>query len=188
MKPALILIDIETAFHDLSLWGARNNPDAEDQAGRLLDHWRTINAPVIHIRHISTNPDSPLAPGKGGTDFMAQVTPLPGETIFEKSANSAFIGTPLEQYLRDQGIEQVLTCGLTTPHCVSTTSRMAANLGFDTILAHDACAAFTSCARTDWAPDLPAMNAEDIHNSAIAHLHGEFLTARSTASILADFA
>ncbi len=186
MKPALILIDIETAFHDLSLWGARNNPDAEDQAGLLLRHWRACNAPVVHIRHVSANPDSPLAPGKGGTDFMEQVTPLPGEVIFEKSANSAFIGTSLEQHLRGLGIGHVVTCGLTTPHCVSTTSRMAANLGFDTTLAHDACAAFTSCAQTDWNPDLPAMSAEDIHNSAIAHIHGEFLTARKTADIIAD--
>jgi nicotinamidase-related amidase len=188
MKPALILIDIETAFHDLSIWGARNNPDAEDQAGRLLQHWRKIAAPIVHIRHVSVTPGSPLARATGGTEFMEQVTPLPGEVIFEKSANSAFIGTPLEQHLRDLGVTSVVTCGLTTPHCVSTTSRMAANLGFETTLAHDACAAFTSCAQTDWNPDLAAMSAEDIHNSSIAHIHGEFLTARRTNDIIADLA
>lgn len=186
MHPALILIDIETAFHNLSVWGARNNPDAEDKAGKLLAHWRASGAPIVHIRHVSANPDSPLAPGKGGTDFMPQVAPLANETIFEKSANSAFIGTPLEKHLRDLGVTDVVTCGLTTPHCVSTTSRMAANLGFTTVLAHDACAAFTSCAQTDWNPDLPAMSAEDIHNSAIAHIHGEFLRARTVDAIIAD--
>ncbi len=184
MARALILIDIETAFHNLDLWGARNNPDAEDQAGRLLTHWRETGAPIVHIRHVSTNPDSPLAPGKGGTDFMEQVTPLPGETIFQKSANSAFIGTPLEQHLRALDVSAVVTCGLTTPHCVSTTSRMAANLGFDTTLAHDACAAFTSCARNDWLPGLPAASAQDIHNTAISHIHGEFVQARRTDDIL----
>ncbi len=188
MHPALILIDIETAFHDLEFWGARNNPDAEDKAGALLAHWREMRAPIVHVRHVSQNPDSPLAAGKSGTDFMAQVAPLPGETIFEKSANSAFIGTSLETHLRDLGVTDVVTCGLTTPHCVSTTSRMAANLGFNTVLAHDACAAFTSCAQTDWNPGLAPMSAEDIHNSAIAHVHGEFLTARSTNAILADVA
>ncbi len=188
MRPALILIDIETAFHDLEFWGARNNLDAEDKAGKLLAHWRRLSAPIVHIRHVSANPDSPLAPGKGGTEFMAQVTPMPGETIFEKSANSAFIGTPLETHLRDLGISDVVTCGLTTPHCVSTTSRMAANLGFGTVLAHDACAAFTSCAQTYWNPDLAPMSAEDIHNSAISHIHGEFLMARSTDAIIADLA
>lgn len=187
MHPALILIDIETAFHNLEIWGERNNPDAEDKAGKLLAHWRQRKAPIVHIRHVSTNPDSPLAAGSGGTDFMAQVTPLPGEIIFEKSANSAFIGTTLETHLRDLGVTDVVTCGLTTPHCVSTTSRMAANLGFTTVLAHDACAAFTSCAQTDWNPDLAPMSAEDIHNTAIAHIHGEFLTARTANDIIADF-
>ena len=186
MKPALILIDIETAFHDLQVWGARNNPQAEDQAGRLLQHWRSIDAPIVHIRHVSANPDSPLAPGKGGCEFMDQVTPLAGETVFEKSANSAFIGTSLESHLRGLGVTDVVTCGLTTPHCVSTTSRMAANLGFGTVLAHDACAAFTSCAQTDWNPGLAPMSAADIHNAAIAHIHGEFLTARSTDDIIAS--
>lgn len=184
MKPALILIDIETAFDDLDYWGARNNPDAEDQAGQLLAHWRRIGAPIVHVRHVSVNPDSPLAAGKQGTAFMPQVLPLEGETVFEKSANSAFIGTPLEQHLRDLGVTEVVTCGLTTPHCVSTTSRMAANLGFATTLAHDACAAFTQCAQTGWNPDLPAMSAEEIHNAAIAHIHGEFVTARRTADII----
>ncbi|SHK59669.1 Nicotinamidase-related amidase [Shimia gijangensis] len=186
MHPALLLIDIETAFRDLTFWGARNNPDAEDKAGRLLTQWRKAGAPVVHIRHVSTNPGSPLAAGKGGTDFMPQVAPLPGETVFEKSANSAFIGTTLEAHLRDLGVTDVVTCGLTTPHCVSTTSRMAANLGFNTVLAHDACAAFASCAQTDWNPDLAPMSAEDIHNAAIAHIHGEFLTARTVESIIAD--
>lgn len=35
----------------------------------------------------------------------------------------------LEPYLREKGICQILFAGLTTDHCVSTTVRMAANLG-----------------------------------------------------------
>lgn len=188
MRPALILVDIQTAFLKLDRWGARNNPDAEDKAGALLAHWRQLGAPTVHIQHISVTPGSPLAPQAGGIDFMPQVAPLPDETVFRKSANSAFIGTPLEAHLRQLGLREVVICGLTTPHCVSTTARMAANLGFATTLAHDACAAFASCAQTDWAPDLPEMSAEQIHNAAIAHIHGEFVTARATGAIIADLA
>lgn len=182
---ALILIDIQTGF-DAPVWGPRNNPGAEANAGRLLARWREAGAPVIHIRHVSREPQSPLGPETGGTAFKPAVAPRPGEAIFEKSVNSAFIGTGLEDHLREAGIDQLVICGLTTPHCVSTTVRMAANLGFSVRLAHDACASFAANARTDWAAGMAPLSAEEIHRGAVSHLHGEFATALSTASLLAD--
>ena len=173
--PALILIDIQTGF-DSPVWGDRNNPDAEEKAGDLLARWRRAGAPVVHSRHVSIEPGSPLGPATGGTAFKPQVAPEAGEVIFDKSVNSAFIGTGLEAHLRDIGATDLLICGLTTPHCVSTTCRMAANLGFRVRLTHDACAAFTGNANGGWA-NLPAMTATEIHASAVSHLHGEFVTA-----------
>lgn len=179
---ALLLIDIQRGFDD-PRWGARNNPDAEAAAGTLLSHWRTAEAPVIHIRHLSTTPGSPLA--GPGAEFKPEVAPLPGETIFEKQVNSAFIGTGLEAHLRGLGVSDLVICGLTTPHCVSTTCRMAANLGFTVTLAHDACAAFAANADSSWSGAAP-MTPEEIHASAVSHLHGEFVRARSVAEILAE--
>lgn len=184
MPAALILIDIQTGF-DTPAWGARNNPGAEDNAGRLLQAWRDAGHPLCHIRHVSIEPGSPLGPETGGTEFKPQVAPLPGETVFDKSVNSAFIGTPLQAHLEGLGVTDLVICGLTTPHCVSTTTRMAANLGFRVRLAHDACAAFDSNADASWQPGLPAMDAAMIHAAAISHLHGEFAQARTTAEILA---
>lgn len=183
-QAALILIDIQTGF-DSPVWGARNNPQAEENAATLLRRWRNSNAPVIHIRHVSIEPDSPLGPDTGGTAFKPQVMPRAGEVIFEKSVNSAFIGTGLEEHLRRLGIQDVVVCGLTTPHCVSTTCRMAANLGFRVTLAHDACASFTANAQTDWNGGSQMMP-EDIHDTAVSHLHGEFVTAVSVAEIFSQ--
>lgn len=179
---ALVLIDIQAGF-DNPVWGARNNCQAENNAARLLAAWRGADAPVIHIRHVSAEPGSPLGPGPGSA-IKAEVAPLPGEPVFEKSVNSAFIGTGLEDHLRAHGIDSLVICGLTTPHCVSTTTRMAANLGFTVRLVHDACASFTGNARTDWAEALAPMGAEAIHTTAVSHLHGEFATALSTDAVL----
>lgn len=179
---ALLLIDIQAGF-DSPVWGARNNPQAEINAARLLAAWRAAAAPVIHIRHVSVEPGSPLGPGPG-SEIKTEVAPRTGEPVFEKSVNSAFIGTGLEEHLRGHGIDRLVICGLTTPHCVSTTARMAVNLGFEVRLAHDACASFAANARTDWAAGVAPLDAEAIHAGAVSHLHGEFATALSTDAVL----
>ncbi|SEO81132.1 Nicotinamidase-related amidase [Salinihabitans flavidus] len=183
MRRALLLIDIQTGMDDPVL-GARNNPGAEANAARLLARYRGTGAPLVHIRHLSKNPASSLYLGKPGTAFKPEVAPQEGETVFEKATNSAFIGTPLDSHLREWGVEGVVIAGLSTPQCVSTSARMAANLGFDVWLAHDACAAFDTHASNDWAPEMPPLTAQQIHDMEICILHGEFVTARSTQEII----
>ncbi|MBY4892846.1 cysteine hydrolase [Rhodobacteraceae bacterium N5(2021)] len=183
MASALILIDIQQGFES-PVWGARNNPGAEDNAARLLVAWRKASAPICHIRHISTEPGSPLV--GAGAAFKPQVAPQGNEPVFEKHVNSAFIGTDLENHLTHSSIADVVICGLTTPHCVSTTARMAANLGFGVRLAHDACAAFAANASTEWAESLAALTPQVIHDTAISHLHGEFARAMTTDAVLLE--
>ncbi|WP_224815520.1 cysteine hydrolase family protein [Hasllibacter sp. MH4015] len=183
MASALILIDIQHGFDD-PCWGARNNPGAEENAARLLAAWRKAAAPICHIRHISVEPGSPLV--GDGAAFKADVAPQGHEPIFEKHVNSAFIGTELEDHLTHASVGDLVICGLTTPHCVSTTARMAANLGFAVRLAHDACAAFAANASTDWSPGMTPLDPQVIHDSAISHLHGEFARAMATDAILTE--
>ncbi|NKX44655.1 cysteine hydrolase family protein [Roseicyclus persicicus] len=177
----LILIDIQRGFDD-PVWGQRNNPDAEANALGLLAAVRAAGGRVLHVRHLSREAGSPLA-GPGAA-FKPGFEPDPGEAVYEKSVNSAFIGTTLEADLRAAGAEALIICGLTTPHCVSTTTRMAANLGFPVELAHDACAAFTRNADVGFDGG-PAPSAEEIHRAAVYHLHGEFAQARRTADLIA---
>ncbi len=181
---ALVLVDIQAAF-DSPHWGARNNPRAEDNAGLLLAHWRAAGAPVFHVRHLSTDPASPLHPETGRIDFHAAVTPLDGEPVYDKSVNSAFIGTSLEADLRMRGIDRLVICGLTTPHCVSTTVRMAANLGFAVELVHDACAAVAQNANASWR-DGGKADPKFIHQAALDHLHGEFADVVGVEDVLGE--
>ncbi|WP_335949453.1 cysteine hydrolase family protein [Salipiger bermudensis] len=179
---ALLLIDIQAGFDD-PVWGERNNPSAEERAGVLLAHWRGRGLPVIHVRHLSTTPGSPLV--GAGAAFKPQVAPISGETIIEKSVNSAFIGTSLHEELQRLGVTDLTICGLTTPHCVSTTTRMAANMGYGVRLVEDACAAFTANADVSFDGG-PALSAAEIHRSALAHLHGEFAQVCPSSGILSE--
>jgi nicotinamidase-related amidase len=176
---ALVLIDVQQGL-DHPRWGARNNPGAEQQIAAVLAAWRQAGWPVIHVQHLSQVPGSPLRAEAPGNAFKPQAMPIDGEPVFRKTVNSAFIGTSLEAHLRRQGIEALVVVGLTTDHCVSTTVRMAGNLGFDVVVVEDATATFE---RTG--PDGTLYPAEQMHRAALASLHGEFAQVQSTDEVLA---
>jgi nicotinamidase-related amidase len=175
---ALIVIDVQKGLAEPSL-GKRNNPGAEANMARLLAAWRQRHWPVIHVRHCSLEADSPLRPELPGNAYKDEVAPLAGEKEFTKTVNSAFIGTGLEQYLRDNGILKLVIVGLTTDHCVSASTRMASDLGFDVILVTDATAAFE---RRGY--DGVHYSAEQVHRVNLVSLDGEFCSLRSSAQLL----
>src|SRR5690242_6154518 len=126
---ALIVIDVQKAI-DHSSWGERNNPDAEQNIGALIEAWRSTHRPIYHIRHDSIEPDSHYRPGQPGNDFKPDVRPLAQETIVVKTTNSAFIGTGLEALLSAANLGILVVTGVITNNSVEATVRMAGNLGF----------------------------------------------------------
>ncbi|MCP4392260.1 MAG: cysteine hydrolase [Gammaproteobacteria bacterium] len=175
---ALLVIDVQKGLTEATL-GERNNPDAEANMAQLLAACRAHRWPIVHIRHCSVEPASALRPELPGNAYKDEVLPLAGEKEFTKSVNSAFIGTGLEQYLRDSGISKLVIIGLTTDHCISSSTRMASDLGFDVTLVTDATAAFE---RNSY--DGVNYSADEIHRVNLVSLGGEFCRLRSTAQLL----
>ena len=177
MKTALLLIDVQKGFQKEG-WGQRNHPQAEEKMILVWDHFRQTQQEVIHVRHRSQLPQGSFYK-ESGRQFMEGFEPLSGETVFEKTVNSAFIGTQLEDYLRNQKISNLVIAGLTLPHCVSTTVRMAANLGFEVILLSDGTATFAL-------PDLSGklIEPELLHQIHLATLQDEFAEIMSTDDYL----
>jgi nicotinamidase-related amidase len=170
---ALLLIDVQNHFDDPAQ-GRRNNPNAEENMATLLYLWRKTSRPVIHIQHIG----NPALPHHSGRDIKDIVAPLPGEPVMIKNVNSAFIGTNLENYLKESGIDTLVIVGLTTDHCVSTTTRMARNLGFFPYIVSDATATFDRISF-----DGKLHLAEEIHHLALVSLHDEFAIVIDTKGI-----
>lgn len=175
---ALLIIDVQKAI-DHPSWGRRNNPQAEQNIGRLLAAWREPGKPIIHVRHISREPASTYRPGQEGCEFKAEVQPMNGECIVTKHTNSAFIGTDLEALLRRESISTLVICGVITNNSVEATARMAGNLGYETYVVSDATAAFD---KVDFAGK--HHEADEVQAMSLANLQGEYATIFSTEEIL----
>ncbi|KAI1092227.1 Isochorismatase hydrolase [Rostrohypoxylon terebratum] len=204
-------------FHPTYWGPSRSTPDFEHNVALLLEAARahnkkqdecegegkgaggTTNAVVVcHVHHHSTEPNSPLRPGAqvevdgrlvegSQPQTLAQPQQHEHEPRFVKNVHSSFVGTGLEAYLRDRGVRQLVLAGLTTDHCVSTTTRFAYDLGVvsvagpdgeidegDIVVAGDACATF---AKGDF-------DAETVHKVHLASLKGEFAQVEKTQDIL----
>jgi nicotinamidase-related amidase len=131
--------------------------------------------------HGSQNPNSPLHPSKPGFELHDLIQPINNEPILVKDVNSAFIGTDLEQQLKSKNISTLVIAGLTTNHCISTTTRMAGNLGFETFLISDATATFDRIGLNG-----EIFDAELIHQTALASLNEEFATIINTNSLISE--
>jgi nicotinamidase-related amidase len=178
---ALIVVDVQRAFDEWEAAGKRrNNPQALARIADLLGAFRDRGAPIFHIRHQGTRPNSSFLPDGSGYPVKDEAREIGDEPVIVKRVNSAFIGTDLETRLRAADIKTLVICGATTNHCVETTTRMAGNLGFDTRLVRDATWTFDRVG-----PDGDVHSAEEIHAMTLANLNGEFARIVSAAEAIA---
>ncbi len=177
---ALIVVDVQRAFEDAEYWGRRNNPACEANVGALIGEWRAQGRPVVYVRHDSDEDASPLRPGEPGNALRPELTGEP-DLLVTKQVNSSFHGEPdLDAWLRERGVQSFALCGITTNHCVETTARVGGNLGYDVMLAIDACHTFDR-----QGPDGTWMTADELTRATATSLHDEFATVVKTAELLA---
>ena len=172
-RTALIPIDVQQGF-DHPGWPKRNNPAMEANGQRLLAAWRATGWPLIHVRHDSIHAESSLRPGQPGNAFRPGFEPRDGEPVVGKSVNAALIGTDLDLRLRRLGVTRVVLFGISTDMCVSTTARVAANMGYEVVVVGDACACF----------ELDGIAADDIHRAHLATLKYEFAQVVTTEELV----
>lgn len=178
-QTALLIIDMQEGMARRTREGrARANPGAEAAALGLLAHFRSQNLPVIHVFHDDPSPDSPFR--KGGPDGapMAGMDPAPGEAVFWKSGSSAFAGTGLETHLRQSGIDRIVLIGAVAAFCVTSTCRMASDLGFKVILPGDALIGFDLAAH-----DGGRIDADTVLRVTLSLLGADFASLISSADI-----
>lgn len=184
---ALIVIDVQLGFEEVSFWGEAANPDADANIVRLLDAWPADGrGPVVVVRHDSLNPASPLHPSQEGNALKPAVAAIVPDLLVTKTVNSALLGDPdLHQWLSSAGVRRLVLCGIQTNMCVETTARMGGNLGYEVVVPLDATSTFALTAQL---PDGPySLSGTELMKAAALNLQaGGFAQVTSTAAVLAE--
>lgn len=113
-------------------------PDLSDLSPSKRSRYENAGYPVGSLGKLGRF----LVRGDAGTAILQELAPQPQDWQIDKPAQSVFVGTDLEQKLRDRGITHLLITGVTTACCVLASYRQASDLGFYGLLLEDCCAAF----------------------------------------------
>jgi maleamate amidohydrolase len=150
-RPALVLVDLSYGFSsgDSALGGDFDAVLAA--AADLLAAFRLRALPVCFTTVVYSAPDQArvfrqrlpalelLQAGSRWVEIDARVRPRDGEPVFAKHWASGFFATPLAGWLRQQGADAVVVCGLTTSGCVRATAVDALQHDYPVAVVREAC-------------------------------------------------
>jgi nicotinamidase-related amidase len=180
MNHALLLVDIQNDYFPGGAMELAGSVDAGREAGRLLRAFRQKARPVVHIQHVSTRPGATFfLPDTAGVRIHECVAPVEGEAVFQKHYPNSFRDTPLLEHLRQGRITHLVIAGMMTQMCIDSTTRAAADLGFQCLLAHDACATRSLSFRN------ATVAAADVQTAFLAALSGLFAKVLSVDELCA---
>ncbi|MBV7339439.1 cysteine hydrolase [Chloroflexi bacterium TSY] len=118
----------------------------------LLSLFREKQMEVIHIRVAEQTKDSrdvgwkQLARGlvvpcdSKEAEPLTEVAPIDDELVISKSSSGVFATTNLDRLLRNLGIQTLVFTGTATGGCIESAVRDAVDLGYNVLIAIDACA------------------------------------------------
>jgi nicotinamidase-related amidase len=142
MNTALLLLEIQNDYFPNGRIPLEKSLDVGTKAQSILEAYRENKRQIIHVQHISTNPDAAyFLPCTKGAEFHSSVQPLKNEIIVKKHYPNSFKDTTLLNQLIKNQINHVIICGMMTHLTVDATVRAAYDLGFSCTVINDACTA-----------------------------------------------
>ncbi len=135
-KKALLVVDGQVALFHLSKPLFRNEIVLSNIRA-VVDQARAAGVPIVYLQHTG-NDNSIFASGSAGWQIHPLIAPRPEDIIVQKHKADSFLGSDLEQRLRDLAVQSLVICGFVTEGCIDTTVRRASSLGFTIELVSDA--------------------------------------------------
>ena len=149
----------------------------------LLQCFREHGGRHVHIQHISLKPNATFfIKGDSGSDIHDSVAHFEGEPIVYKHEPNSFLNTNLLDLLKSWDVERVVITGMMTHMCVDATARAASDLGFQVVIAEDA------CATRDLKYGDTVIPAEHVHKAFLAALksYGKVMKSEEIVALLAE--
>jgi len=128
-RSALLVIDVQDSFKAGPRWARRSSPKFEENIDWLVQAYRTAGLPVIFVLH--TDPDDGFATDSPYFKLMDFLVRQEDEPLLIKNTRNAFTSTNLQDRLWEKGVERLVITGIQTEQCCETTTRLAADLGYD---------------------------------------------------------
>jgi len=163
---ALLLLDFQREYEREGRLPLDGFGAAAHEADRLVQAADACGVPVIHVHHVAAQANAALF-DRDGTGIMPTHKPAMGANHLKliKHWPSAFHDTALLQELNQRDIHTVVLAGCMTHNCVDSSARHALHLGFQVMIAGDACAT-----RALPAADGTAIPADMVHRTTLAGL------------------
>jgi nicotinamidase-related amidase len=139
-KTALIVVDAQESFRQCAFWTNDDLAAYIEKQQALIDGARAAGIPIIQIFHVDS--DAPFTLDSGFVRTLAELTIAPDVT-FHKNVHSSLVGTGLEDWLKANGITRLIISGIRTEQCCETTTRHAADIGYDVDFVSEATLTFT---------------------------------------------
>ena len=177
----LLVIDIQNFYFPEGRVPLVEPEAASLRAKRLVERFRAQGWPIVHVQHLPKDQSVP-SPDAGDPQyrFHPNVIPALGEPVVGKHYANAFRDTELLATLNKLGAKRIVIAGMQTHMCVEAATRAAADLGFEVVVAHDACA--TRALKFAGA-DVPAAQ---VHAAALAAMSGSYARVVSVDELLAE--
>jgi nicotinamidase-related amidase len=181
MSDGLVLVDIQNDYFEGGKMALEGSREAAQTAERLLSLFRKNGIHVVHIQHVSAHAGATFfIPNTPGVEIHAAVKPLETETVIQKHFPNSFRETGLLAHLQQKGVRRLVIAGMMTHMCVDATTRAAADLGFQCLIAQDGCATRSLKFQERVIP------AEDVHGAFLAALNGAYGRVMSVDQIIKE--
>ena len=181
MKTALLLVDIQNDYFPGGKMELEGSLEAGLRARQLLSAFRQQRLPLVHVQHVSARPGATFfLPDTDGVKIHENVLPLNQEPVIQKHYPNSFRDTGLLAKLHEEQISRLVICGMMTHLCIDATTRAAFDLGFECLVAEDACATRSLSHRDQNIP------ANHVHLSFLAALNAVYAKVLTTEEIVSQ--
>lgn len=132
MKTCLIVIDAQESFRQRPYFVDKGLPAYFAAQNALIDGCLARGVPVVRVFHADgpKTADNPFAVESGFVKPMSEMRAFDAAATFQKSRHSALVGTGLEVWLTENGVQRLIISGIRTEQCCETTTRHASDLGW----------------------------------------------------------